>query len=160
MSLYNFPFRILKPCIRQDFETEPPKLKLLRQINQRSEEKPIPKNPINFCYIQPKHVAQINRLAHDFFWPGIDGKWHVLEYSSSYVINSFRVSQISWFHLCGNVQGAYSGIRNSYTWLQLHRGLYFIHIYSSRMAKTWHCQIYALSSDSGKVRSKSYIYMQ
>merc|ERR1719219_840144 len=64
--------RILKPYIRQDFETEPPKLKLLRQINQRSEEKPIPKNPINFCYIQPKHVAQINRLAHEFFWPGID----------------------------------------------------------------------------------------
>ena len=59
--------RILKPYIRQDFQTEPPKLKVLREISKEG-----PKYPINYCYLQPKHVKQINRLACENFWPGID----------------------------------------------------------------------------------------
>ena len=70
--------RILKPYIRQDYDTEPSKLKLIREINQRGSKEPIPKSPINYTYIQAKHVPQINRLASEFFWPGIDGKFHVL----------------------------------------------------------------------------------
>lgn len=73
--------RILKPYIRQDFETEPSKLKLIREINQRSSKKPIPKFPINYIYIQPKYVGQINRLAAQFFWPGIDGRFSLTCFS-------------------------------------------------------------------------------
>ena len=73
--------RILKPYIRQDFDTEPIKLKLLREINQRNSKNPVPKLPINYTYIQSKHVPQINRLACKFFWPGIDGKYlHLTTY--------------------------------------------------------------------------------
>ena len=64
--------RILKPYIRQDYETEPLKLKLLREIQQRSKDCQI-KYPINYTYLQPKHVSQVNRLAEEFFWSGIDG---------------------------------------------------------------------------------------
>ena len=64
--------RILKPYIRQDFQTEPPKLKILRQIEMRQNAKSKQKSPINFCYVQPKHIQQINRLACQNFWPGID----------------------------------------------------------------------------------------
>ena len=72
--------RTLKPYIRQDFETEPSKLKLIREINQRTSKEPIPKFPINYTYIQAKHVGQINRLATAFFWPGIDGTFRALRY--------------------------------------------------------------------------------
>ena len=72
--------RTLKPYIRQDFETEPSKLKLIREINQRTSKEPIPKFPINYTYIQAKHVGQINRLATAFFWPGIDGTFRAPRY--------------------------------------------------------------------------------
>ena len=72
--------RTLKPYIRQDFETEPSKLKLIREINQRTSKEPIPKFPINYTYIQAKHVGQINRLATAFFWPGIDGTFRASRY--------------------------------------------------------------------------------
>ena len=63
--------RVLKPYIRQDYESEPPKLKLLREIQSKTDPK-VPKYPINYTYLQPKHVLQINRLACQYFWPGID----------------------------------------------------------------------------------------
>jgi ribosomal protein S18 acetylase RimI-like enzyme len=81
--------RILKPYIRQDYSTEPPKLKLLREIEQHEQQnlptegrgrgvKEVDRrhHPINYSYIQPKHVTPVNRLARTFFWPGIDvGEW-------------------------------------------------------------------------------------
>ena len=66
--------RTLKPYIRQDFQTEPPKLRLLREIQQKSSSAKLPKFPINYTYIQPRDVSQINRMACKFFWPGIDGR--------------------------------------------------------------------------------------
>ena len=81
--------RILKPYIRQDFESEPSKLSLLREINQRSSKNIIPKEPINYTYIQPNHVDQVNRLARDFFWNGIDGesKFYDTEKLISYLLD-------------------------------------------------------------------------
>ena len=66
--------RILKPYIRQDYEIEPLKLKLLREIiSQKNKNHTAKKHyPINYLYLQPKHVNQLNRLACQFFWPGID----------------------------------------------------------------------------------------
>lgn len=74
--------RILKPYIRQDFETEPLKLKLLHEIQEKfpasSESRQQRRRyPINYTYLQPKYVSQINRLACQFFWPGIDGNFHL-----------------------------------------------------------------------------------
>ena len=68
--------RILKPYIRQDYEIEPLKLKLLREISRKN--KNFSKYPIDYLYLQPKHVPQINRLARHYFWPGIDGKFILL----------------------------------------------------------------------------------
>ena len=70
--------RVLKPYIRRDFETEPLKLKMLRQIDPK-----LPKYPIDYTYIQPKHVNQINRLACHFFWKGIDGKILIFRFSDT-----------------------------------------------------------------------------
>ena len=67
-------YRILKPYIRQDYEIEPLKLKLLREIisQKNNKNQTAKKYPIDYLYLQPKHVNQLNRLACQFFWPGID----------------------------------------------------------------------------------------
>uniref|UniRef100_A0A669P7E7 Cysteine-rich protein 2-binding protein n=1 Tax=Phasianus colchicus TaxID=9054 RepID=A0A669P7E7_PHACC len=69
--------RVLKPYIRRDYETKPPKLKLLAEIwayphrndlNWKAE----PEAPIDYCYVRPNHIPTINSMCHEFFWPGID----------------------------------------------------------------------------------------
>ena len=67
-----FLVRLLKPYIRQDYEAEPKKLKLLRELSRKNNIHT--KYPIDYLYLQPKHVPQVNRLAREFFWPGIDGE--------------------------------------------------------------------------------------
>lgn len=69
--------RLLKPFIRRDYETEPPKLKLLKEIQgypyRSSSEKPVVRQaPIDYCYVRPQHIPSINTLCRQFFWPGID----------------------------------------------------------------------------------------
>ena len=64
--------RVLKPYIRRDFATLPPKLKILRDIQKRCTP-PIHRVwPIDYCYVQPTHVPAVNAMCSDFFWPGID----------------------------------------------------------------------------------------
>ena len=68
-----FTGRLLKPYIRRDLETKPPKLQLFEELcksNGRSSRQ----SSIDFCYIRPQLIAPINHLARHFFWPGIDGK--------------------------------------------------------------------------------------
>ena len=68
-----FTGRLLKPYIRRDLETKPPKLQLLEELcksNGRSSKR----SSIDFCYIRPQLIAPINHLARHFFWPGIDGE--------------------------------------------------------------------------------------
>ncbi|XP_072188990.1 cysteine-rich protein 2-binding protein isoform X3 [Excalfactoria chinensis] len=69
--------RVLKPYIRRDYETKPPKLRLLAEIwayphrndlNWKAE----PEAPIDYCYVRPNHIPTINSMCHEFFWPGID----------------------------------------------------------------------------------------
>ena len=70
---YDEPFtspythRTLLPFIRRDYETEPPKLALLREIQKNT-----PKQPIDYKYLQPSHVSQLNRQLSVHFWPNID----------------------------------------------------------------------------------------
>ncbi|EDL28458.1 mCG131470, isoform CRA_b [Mus musculus] len=69
--------RILKPYIRRDYETKPPKLQLLSQIRShlhRSDPHwtPGPDAPLDYCYVRPNHIPTINSMCQEFFWPGID----------------------------------------------------------------------------------------
>ncbi|CAG8500249.1 16628_t:CDS:2, partial [Funneliformis caledonium] len=72
-----FSNRKLKPFIRRDYETIPPKLNLLQDIiryphrNDPNWLSP-PVSPIDFCYFQREHLAQVNDLLQKCFWPGID----------------------------------------------------------------------------------------
>ncbi|CAG8751955.1 5232_t:CDS:2, partial [Racocetra persica] len=72
------PFcRKLRPYIRRDYETKPPKLCLLQEIVKyayRNEPDwlPPPSSPIDFCYFQKEHLSQVNDLLQRCFWPSID----------------------------------------------------------------------------------------
>uniref|UniRef100_H2Z2D5 N-acetyltransferase domain-containing protein n=1 Tax=Ciona savignyi TaxID=51511 RepID=H2Z2D5_CIOSA len=69
--------RLLKPFIRRDYETRPPKLQVLNEIvQQRHKSEPTwqeePAAPIDYCYVRPHHVPTINAMCRHFFWPGVD----------------------------------------------------------------------------------------
>ncbi|KAF7240493.1 Cysteine-rich protein 2-binding protein [Varanus komodoensis] len=69
--------RILKPYIRRDYETQPPKLRLLREIQAHSRKggpswTAEPGAPVDYCYVRPNHIPTINSMCREFFWPGID----------------------------------------------------------------------------------------
>ncbi|XP_050808027.1 cysteine-rich protein 2-binding protein isoform X3 [Gopherus flavomarginatus] len=69
--------RVLKPYIRRDHETKPPKLQLLAEICAHPHKndpdwKAQPEAPIDYCYVRPNHIPTINSMCHEFFWPGID----------------------------------------------------------------------------------------
>lgn len=69
--------RVLKPYIRRDYETKPPKLRLLAEIRAHAHKNDPswtsePDAPIDYCYVRPNHIPTINAMCHEFFWPGID----------------------------------------------------------------------------------------
>lgn len=69
--------RTLKPFIRKDYESRPLKLQLLQEIvafhhRKCSGWRPPPVAPIEYCYVQPHHIASVNAMCQEFFWPGID----------------------------------------------------------------------------------------
>ncbi|XP_057557164.1 cysteine-rich protein 2-binding protein isoform X4 [Hippopotamus amphibius kiboko] len=69
--------RILKPYIRRDYETKPPKLQLLSQIRSHPHRSdphwtPEPDAPLDYCYVRPNHIPTINSMCQEFFWPGVD----------------------------------------------------------------------------------------
>ncbi|XP_006030506.1 cysteine-rich protein 2-binding protein isoform X2 [Alligator sinensis] len=69
--------RVLKPYIRRDYETKPPKLQLLAEIRAHLYKndpnwKAEPEAPVDYCYVRPNHIPTINSMCHEFFWPGID----------------------------------------------------------------------------------------
>lgn len=69
-----FTGRLLKPYIRRDLETKPPKLQLFEEICKSNGRPSSKRSSIDFCYIRPQLIAPINHLARHFFWPGIDGE--------------------------------------------------------------------------------------
>ncbi|KAM3960927.1 ada2a-containing complex component 2 [Aphomia sociella] len=67
----------LKPYIRRDAESSPTWLRvmdeLLRRTNRHVENySPPPRATIDYSYIRPQHMAAVNNLCAQFFWPGID----------------------------------------------------------------------------------------
>ncbi|XP_045459042.1 cysteine-rich protein 2-binding protein, partial [Melitaea cinxia] len=68
---------ILKPYIRRDATTTPTWLKLmdelLRKTNSHIKDyEPPPRATIDYSYVRPQHIAAVNTLCAQFFWPGID----------------------------------------------------------------------------------------
>ncbi|XP_051470423.1 cysteine-rich protein 2-binding protein isoform X6 [Apus apus] len=66
--------RVLKPYIRRDYETKPPKLRLLAEIRAYPHRNDVswkaePEAPIDYCYVRPNHIPTINSMCHEFFWP-------------------------------------------------------------------------------------------
>lgn len=71
-SPFVFAFHVIG---RRDYETKPPKLRLLAEIrayphrndlNWKAEREA----PIDYCYVRPNHIPTINSMCHEFFWPG------------------------------------------------------------------------------------------
>ncbi|XP_039384585.1 cysteine-rich protein 2-binding protein isoform X3 [Mauremys reevesii] len=73
--------RVLKPYIRRDHETKPPKLQLLAEICAHPHKndpdwKAEPEAPIDYCYVRPNHIPTINSMCHEFFWPVLRSPRH------------------------------------------------------------------------------------
>ncbi|KAL0851615.1 hypothetical protein ABMA28_007393 [Loxostege sticticalis] len=67
----------LKPYIRRDPHTAPLWLRvtdeLLRTTHKHIKDySPPPRATIDFSYVRPEHIAAVNNLCAQFFWPGID----------------------------------------------------------------------------------------
>lgn len=72
LTPFVFAFHVIG---RRDYETKPPKLRLLAEIrayphrndlNWKAEREA----PIDYCYVRPNHIPTINSMCHEFFWPG------------------------------------------------------------------------------------------
>ncbi|XP_063616973.1 cysteine-rich protein 2-binding protein isoform X2 [Cydia splendana] len=77
------PFRsaytnaLLKPYIRRDSESKPLWLRvtdeLLTKANRKVPDYKLPPHAsIDYSYVRPHHIAAVNNLCAQFFWPGID----------------------------------------------------------------------------------------
>ncbi|XP_063221129.1 cysteine-rich protein 2-binding protein [Bacillus rossius redtenbacheri] len=72
-----YTHRLLKPYIWRDGETTPLWLKLMQEVQARANESVPgwslpPRAPIDYSYVRPEHIPYINRMACEFFYPGID----------------------------------------------------------------------------------------
>jgi len=69
--------RKIKPYIRRDVESIPKKFLLLEELFNKYKSKfdspiPVERAPIDYCYLQPKYLYQVNQMLCDNFWRGID----------------------------------------------------------------------------------------
>ncbi|KAL4713940.1 hypothetical protein ACJJTC_015594 [Scirpophaga incertulas] len=66
----------LKPFIRRDAESIPLKLKLHEELYRKTSRirgcPPPPRMTIDYAYVRPHHIAAVNALCAQYFWPGID----------------------------------------------------------------------------------------
>ncbi|XP_038207812.1 cysteine-rich protein 2-binding protein [Zerene cesonia] len=67
----------LRPYIRRDRETSPLWLRLMDELLRRTHRHepnytPPPRGTIDYSYVRPQHIAAVNRLCAQYFWPGID----------------------------------------------------------------------------------------
>lgn len=87
--------RILKPYIRRDFESKPPKLAVMEELvakykrKSNTNELTSPSAPIDYCYVQPHHIPTINSMCQHFFWPGIDLS-ETLQYPDFSIVASYK----------------------------------------------------------------------
>ncbi|XP_059052183.1 cysteine-rich protein 2-binding protein [Achroia grisella] len=68
---------MLKPYIRRDAHAQPTWLKLMDELLMKTNRhvenyKPPPRATIDYSYVRPQHIAAVNNLCAQFFWPGID----------------------------------------------------------------------------------------
>lgn len=73
--------RLLKPFIRRDETCTPLWLRVTEQLCAKANRnnphwKPKPRSTIDYCYVRPHHIPAVNSLCSQFFWPGIDRKFH------------------------------------------------------------------------------------
>lgn len=76
--------RLLKPFIRRDTCCQPLWLRIMDELCAKANKndpkwRPTPKSPIDYSYIRPQHIPAINSLCSQFFWPGIDCKYIILD---------------------------------------------------------------------------------
>ncbi|XP_037119618.1 cysteine-rich protein 2-binding protein isoform X1 [Syngnathus acus] len=69
--------RLLKPYIRRDYESRPLKMRLLAEIRAHPHRRdpdwiPEPDAPLDYCYVRPSHIASVNAMCRQGFWPGVD----------------------------------------------------------------------------------------
>ncbi len=66
--------RQLKPFIRRDFGLASNRVRMHEELLQRvnGHSSIGRRSPVDFCYVREHHVAAVNRLAREHFWPGID----------------------------------------------------------------------------------------
>ncbi|XP_049828609.1 cysteine-rich protein 2-binding protein-like isoform X1 [Schistocerca gregaria] len=69
--------RMIKPYIRQDWDSKPLWMKFLLELDEKTNRtnpswQPLQLHPIDYCYVQREHVPVINALCHEYFYPGID----------------------------------------------------------------------------------------
>ncbi|KAI5632058.1 acetyltransferase (GNAT) family domain-containing protein [Phthorimaea operculella] len=67
----------LKPYIRRDQHSNPTWLQLTDELLRKTHKnvknyQPPPRATIDFSYVRPQHIAAVNNLCAQFFWPGID----------------------------------------------------------------------------------------
>ncbi|XP_049875852.1 cysteine-rich protein 2-binding protein [Pectinophora gossypiella] len=67
----------LKPYIRRDQHSTPLWLKLMDELLRKTHRhvknyEPPPRATIDYSYVRPQHVAAVNSLCAQHFWPGID----------------------------------------------------------------------------------------
>ncbi|XP_051939896.1 cysteine-rich protein 2-binding protein [Hippocampus zosterae] len=69
--------RFLKPYIRRDYESRPPKMRLLAEIRAHAHRRepgwtPEADAPLDYCYVRPNHIPSVNAMCRHGFWPGVD----------------------------------------------------------------------------------------
>ena len=88
---------MLKPYIRRDFETEPLKLQLLREILTKTTDRRIGdsteiliRHSIDYMYVRPHHIPSVNQMAREFFWPGIDCEYPNFNQIQQLIFNKYK----------------------------------------------------------------------
>uniref|UniRef100_A0A3Q2XXX9 Lysine acetyltransferase 14 n=1 Tax=Hippocampus comes TaxID=109280 RepID=A0A3Q2XXX9_HIPCM len=69
--------RFLKTYIRRDYESRPPKMRLLAEIRAHAHRRepgwtPEADAPLDYCYVRPNHIPSVNAMCRHGFWPGVD----------------------------------------------------------------------------------------
>lgn len=77
-----FDGRKLPPFIRRDDASRPLRALMLQDIRSAKDES---LSPIDYCYLQPQHLSQVNELLQRTFWPGINAAEN-LEYPTYSIV--------------------------------------------------------------------------
>ncbi|XP_053395449.1 cysteine-rich protein 2-binding protein-like isoform X2 [Mercenaria mercenaria] len=141
--------RILKPFIWRDYESRPLKMRLLAEIKaypHRNDPtwKPEPLPPIDYCYVRPQHIASVNALCRECFWPGIDVS-ECLQYPDFSCVALYRKIVIGFAFMVPDVKQNEAYISFIFThpeWRRAHMATFMLyHLIQTCMGKdvTLHC---------------------